>query len=145
MVVKYVHLSTEDAPPNLAKQPYKMVVVAETAVSNEWREQIAEWIYEVGSRYVVAWGEACEEWHDSVDFANLEAFNYGAIPDKDHVMTTWHSDEPLSEAFWFAGFCAEHPDVELSDTVILHIAEQGREDAILQAYQAAQKSNNNYL
>ncbi len=115
-----------------------MVIVAETVVSSEWREQIAEWVYRVGSRYVVTWGDACEEWHDSIDFANLEAFDFGEIPDEDHIMTTWHSDEPLSEAFWFAGFCAEHPDVELGDTFILHIAEQARENALLEAYQDAQ-------
>ena len=140
MAVKYAHLYPGDDPPNLAKQAYRMVIVAETAVSNDWREQIAEWVYAVGSRYVVAWGDACEEWHDSVDFANLEAFDFRDIPDKDHAMTTWHSDEPLSEAFWFAGFCAEHPEVELADIVILHIAERAQEDTMLEAYQAAQAS-----
>lgn len=78
----------------------------------------------MGSRYVVAWGQSCEDWHDSVDWANLKAFDCGNVPDKDFVMTTWHNDEPLSEAFWFAGFCAHHPDVELGETILLHISKQ---------------------
>lgn len=93
---------------------------------------------ECGCLYVVAWGVECEDWHDAVDSANLERFDFGDIPDEKFVMTTWHKDEPLSEAMWFAGQCAYHPDIELGDTVILHIASEGRRKAMVEAYLASQ-------
>ena len=137
----YIHLRPGEEPPELPELPYRFVVVADTAVSADWREDIAAWIFKTGSRYVVAWGQSCEDWHDSVDFACLEAFDFGPVPDKDHIMTTWHSDEPLSEAFWFAGFCAFHPDVELRETIILHIAEEPRKASMLEEYKQAQSSD----
>ena len=54
-------------------------------------------------------------------------------------MTTWHDKEPLSEAMWFAGNCAEHPDVELSETVILHVVAVAQESMILRVYRQSQE------
>ena len=133
----YVHLRPGEDPPTVAPQSYRIVIIAEASGSDDWREEIAEWIWQIGSRYVVAWGQLCEAWHDSVDFANLAAFDFGDVPDKDHIMTTWHSDEPLSEAFWFAEFCAYHPDVQLVDTILLHIAEEERKGPMLETYRLA--------
>lgn len=140
MKPRYIHLPPGQAPPALDIQPYKLIIVAEANVLDEWRNEVAEWIYGIGSRYVIAWGQSCIEWHDSVDWANLEAFDHGEVPDKDHVMTTWHANEPLSEAFWFAGFCAQHPDVELGETILLHIAERERGEALVAEYRESQLS-----
>jgi len=140
MSPRYLHLRPGDEPPVLEKQPYRLVIVADEDVADEWRNKVAEWIYAVGSRYVIAWGQSCEDWHDNVDWANLEAFEYGDIPDKDFVMTSWHPNERLSEVFWFAGFCAHHPDVKLSDTVILHISDRERGEALLAEYRESQAS-----
>ena len=140
MALSYIHLPPSGKPPSLEIQPYKMIIVADKEVPNEWRKSVAEWIYGIGSRYVIAWGLSCEDWHDSVDLANLEAFNFGEIPQQHDAITTWHANEPLSEVFWFAGFCADHPDVMLGDTVILHIAEQDNCDALLTEFQRSQIS-----
>lgn len=142
MSPRYLHLRPGERPPELERQPYKLIIVAEETVPDKWRRTIAGWIYDIGSRYVIAWGQSCEAWHDSVDWVCLEAFGYGGIPDKDFVMTTWHAEEPLSEAFWFAGFCAHHPGVELGDTIVLHIAEDERGDALLAEYRESQGSEN---
>jgi hypothetical protein len=83
-------------------------------------------------------GIECEQWHDAVDWTVLEEFDYGDVPDDRHIMTTWHTDEPLLEAMWFAGHCAYHPDMELADTVMLHIANQAREADLLETYAASQ-------
>lgn len=91
-----------------------------------------------GCLYVIAWGIDCEKWHDSVDWANLEAFDFGVVPDDSFVMTSWHSDEPVSEAYWFAEHCAQHPDVELTETLILHVAATPNVEEIIQAYQDSQ-------
>jgi hypothetical protein len=56
-------------------------------------------------------------------------------------MTTWHENEPLSEAFWFAGHCAFHSnDVALDQTLILHIGPEEQRAGLLQAFAEAQHS-----
>jgi hypothetical protein len=114
------------------------VIVSEVKVTQEWRNGISEWLLKSGCLYVVAWGVECEEWHDTADWTNLEQFEFGHIPDDRFVMTTWHADEPLSEAMWFAGQCAFHPDIELDDTVIVHIADEAREAEMLENYAVSQ-------
>jgi len=138
MEPRYLHLRREDPPPNLPTAPYRVVIVADQEVGDDWRGRVADWIVAIGSLYVIAWGVDCEKWHDSVDWAVLEVFDFGEIPDDRFVMTTWHSDEPISEAFWYAGNCAIHPDVELSETVILHVAAEARCAVILQMYRDSQ-------
>jgi hypothetical protein len=122
----------------LINSPYRAVIVADLVVSDDWLNVVAKWIVAAGSLYVVAWGVDCEKWHDGVDWAVLEVFEFGDIPDDRFVMTTWHSGEPVSEAFWYAGHCAIHPDVDLSDTIIIHVAEQAQSAAVLQAYRDSQ-------
>lgn len=138
MEPRYLHLRPEDAPPDLMSAPYRTVIIADQAVSDDWLNRIAQWIVAIGSLYVVAWGVDCEKWHDGVDWAVLEVFDFGEIPDDRFVMTTWHSNEPISEAFWYAGHCAIHPDVELTETIILHVAMEAQRAAMLQSYRDSQ-------
>ncbi|WP_448658916.1 DUF7684 family protein [Sphingomonas sp. CJ99] len=138
MKPQYLHLRPDGPLPDLAPAPYRIVLIADHSVSAAWLNVTAEWIVGIGSLYVIAWGIDCEKWHDSVDWAVLEAFSFGEIPDDRFVMTTWHSGEPMSEALWFAENCAHHPDVELSHTILLHIAETAQSDRILQAWQDSQ-------
>lgn len=84
---------------------------------------------------MMAWGDDCGSWDDSVDMANLEAFDFGDIPDDDDVMTTWHENDSLKETFRFAKALARHPTVELSNVLILHVGagdKKARLDAIYQ-------------
>jgi hypothetical protein len=134
----YFHLRPEASPPDLITGPYRIVIVADQVVSDDWLNRIAEWIVAVGSLYVVAWGVECEKWHDAVDWAVLTVFEFGDIPDDRFIMTTWHSDEPISEAFWFAGHCATHPDVELTETIILHIAGDAHSARLLRTFRDSQ-------
>jgi hypothetical protein len=53
---------------------------------------------------MMAWGDECSRWDDSVDYANLAAF------------------KSLSEIFWFAEHCAYHSTIDLESTLILHRA-----------------------
>jgi hypothetical protein len=87
---------------------------------------------------MMAWGIDATTWDTSVDIANIDAYPEG-IPDEHFVLTTWHDDEPLSEVFWFSGFCGIHPDVEIIATLILHICEQPREAEMVSAYIEALK------
>jgi hypothetical protein len=107
-------------------------------VEEAWQRRVAEWLVASGCLYVIAWGIDCEKWHDCVDRAVIETHNYGEIPDDKFIMTTWHRDESLSEAFWYTEYCASHPDVELSETIIVHISVEARGAEMLRAYADSQ-------
>lgn len=121
-------------------KPFRAVLIADEKVSEAWRERIAEWLVANRCLYFVAWGVDCALWHDSVDWAVLEAHNFGEIPDNSFVFTTWHDKQPLSEALWFAGHCASHADVALERTVLLHVALHYERARILDAFEAAQET-----
>jgi hypothetical protein len=61
---------------------------------------IANWALAQGAVYLCAWGPDCERVHDIIDEV-LVARNPDAT-DEDVIMTTWHDDETLEEALWFA-------------------------------------------
>ncbi len=52
---RYLHLKPEQALPPLGVGPFKTVIIADQAVSEEWRIRAAEWIVANGCLYVVAW------------------------------------------------------------------------------------------
>lgn len=83
---------------------------------------------------MVAWGETSGSWDDSVDFANLEQFGFGEIPNENFVITAWFSNDPLEEAFWFAKNNAVHPTINLERTVLVQISSCSKERELLQKY-----------
>jgi len=115
----------------------RVVVIADLEASPEWQALASTWLVRSGCLYMMAWGCGCSSWDDSVDIANLEEFGFGEIPEDRFVMTTWHTEEPLSEVFWFAKHNAFHPTVELERTLLLHVAAQDREHELLASYAAA--------
>lgn len=131
--IAYLHLPPGKAPADLPVQPFLAIIVAEDVVDPAWRGRIGHWLVESGCVYVVAWGRDCEAWHDDVDDASIAAFEGGDIPTERSIMTTWHDREPLSEALWFASF-AEHPMVDLTRGLIVHIAAEARETELLDAF-----------
>ncbi len=135
----YLHLGPGRDPSGPALGPFKAVVIIEAPVTVEWRARVSQWLVESGCLYMSAWGLECSLWDDSVDFANLDAFAFGDIPDDKFVMTTWHEDEPLSEVLWFAGHAARHPDVTLEHVVLLHISAQEDPARLIGAFRDAQQ------
>lgn len=120
--LEYLHLEPESVLPQLHGTPFKAVIAIESDSTPSWREKVCDWLVRSGCRYAVTWGVECEAWHDEIDHANLEMFDYKDIPEDDFVMTTWH-DAPLQEAFWFCGNCAVHPTVGIEKVYIVHIAQ----------------------
>ena len=122
-VMKYIQLQPGSALPDISDlSPFRSVVVIEESVTPEWLAQVSDWLVKSGCLYMMAWGKECSTWDDSVDTANLEIFNYKNIPDDKFVMTTWHEDELLKEVFWFSKHSADHPEIEISSTLVLHIS-----------------------
>jgi len=135
--VAYLHLPAEGPLSALSLPAFKAILVADCPVSESWRERAAEWLVRGGCLYFITWGEACEAWHDAVDVANSHDFEGQTIPDDKFVMTTWHENEPLKEAMWFAAHNADHPTVALVATLIIHVASDERRDELLGIYYAA--------
>lgn len=136
--VTYIHLAPGSLPTGRVKPaPYKMVVIADAAVAPEWQSKVSDWIVKSGCRYMIAWGVDGSSWDDAVDMANIEAFGFGDIPDQHFIPTAWRADDPIEDVFGFCKYDAEHPVVELKQTVLLHISEAANEDGLLQAYAAA--------
>lgn len=133
----YIHLAPDSAPPEIGVVPSKFVVVIEAEVSGAWQQRVSEWIVASGCLYMMAWGRECSTWDDSVDWANMDQWWAGPIPESEFVVTTWHDDEPLAEVFWFAKTVAQHACVELAKTVILDISTASRRNELLDLYEAA--------
>lgn len=133
---RYVQIQDGEPLPDVGDlKPFKAIVVVEDRPSREWQTQTSRWLVDSGCLYMMAWGDDCESWDDSVDLANLETFNFGDIPDAKSVMTTWHESESLEDVFRFAKALALHPTVKLSNVLILHVGaddKHARLDALFQ-------------
>ena len=134
----YIHLRPGSVAPELAdKTPFVAVVAISSEVSNNWRNEVSDWLVESGCRYMLAWGLDCSLWDDSVDWANLEKYEYKDVPDDKSIMTTWHEDESLDSVFWFAKTSAVHGSFELTRLIILDICAETREETIIERYEHA--------
>lgn len=143
MATHYLHLNEDDSLPDLAfEKPYKCVVILNERVSFECRTLVSKWLVETGCLYMMAWGANCGDWDDSVDWANIEQFESGDIPEAEFVMTTWHEDESLEEVFWFCNFCAHaYNDQDFPNTLILDIGNSDRKLDIIKRYEEAGSKN----
>lgn len=74
---------------------------------------VATWLLNAGVTYVCVWGPGCERVHDVID---EESAHRAAILNKDaFVMTTWHVDEQLPEAIYYALACAVPDEAHIHD------------------------------
>jgi hypothetical protein len=109
----------EDYPETIEPlAPHFVVFVAAdaTAASDDALAAFARSLLRQGASYVCAWGPGCERLHDTVDVVREELND----DSESVVMTSWHEDESLDEALWFALF-ATVPDeryIETTDSVL---------------------------
>jgi hypothetical protein len=127
-------LSTYDG-----ERPFRAIVVVEDVVAPEWQAAASRWLVDAGCLYMLAWGRDCSSWDDSVDLANLQAFDFGEIPDEAFVTTTWHDDEPLSDVFEFAKRFAlpASDEVNIVETIIFHVSRIDRSKEYGEVFAAA--------
>ena len=138
MVTNYLQLHSGAELPDISElRPFRSVVVVDDETTTEWQSQVSSWLVKSGCLYMMAWGKECSTWDDSVDLANLEAFNYGDIPEDEFVMTTWHAKEQLRDVFGFAKRSAVHPTMDLPNILILHISDKTKENELLSNYVSA--------
>jgi len=84
--------------------PYfvSLLVCDATAVPSDELARCARSLLKAGCVYFCCWGAGCERVHDIVDEQYLIDSGYSVNDDKSVIMTTWHDDESLEEAAWFA-------------------------------------------
>ena len=134
----YVCLSPEGPLAQLQQtEPTRFVLIVEDTTSQQYKVAVARALVRGNCLYFMAWGSECEAWHDAVDSANCEVFEFEPIPDEHFIATTWHGDEPLSDVFWFAKNNAFHPSVDLTRTMLLHVSHVPQERKLLAEYVAA--------
>ena len=117
-----------------AAKPYKAVLILDSVYKDNWQADLSRELARSGCLYMMAWGSGCSSWDDSVDMANLEAYNFGDIPEDSFIMTTWHDDEKLEEVFEFANLSAHHPSIVLEDLIIIHVGETDQKEEHLRVY-----------
>ena len=79
-------------------------------------------------------GQNPSSWDDSVDYANLKAWDFRDIPEDSFVLTTWHQEETLEEVLEFAKYIAKHPSVSIKNTLLVHISKSSKEANFLDIY-----------
>ncbi|WP_309602499.1 hypothetical protein [Sphingomonas sp.] len=132
----YIRIEPNADVPELSHpNPFKAIVVLETESSGEWQEIVSQRLVTAGCRYMMAWGKECEEFHDIVDKTSLGRHNYD-VPAENFIMTTWQNNESLENVFWYSQFCADfsYDDVELRETLIIHVSCINREAEYLELY-----------
>jgi len=131
---KYLHLSPDAELPELeGLRQFKTILVVETDVLETVMWDVSRWLIASGCLYALAWGKDSEQWREAIEDAALEAVNYEDVPEDRRVLVTAHEDDDLDEVFWFAQHRAAHPG-ELKNTLILHIADTPRRDALEAQY-----------
>ena len=137
MSVSYLHLPTGGPIPSSdPRTPFRAVIVVEQDVDAEWRDRVSTWLVRTGCLYMMAWGQDCDAWDDSVDWAYLSAWDFKDATEDRSITTTWHNLETLAETFRFAQQGAFHPTVPLPDVLILHVAPEARRGELLALWQA---------
>ena len=134
----YLQLRPEGPLPTLDHlQPFMAIVVIDDDSDEMWRWDVARWLATSGCRFMLAWGKECPSWREAVEDAALEAVDYDDVAPEQAVLTTSHEDDDLDEVFWFARHRASHPALQLSNVVILHVAELGRPDELMAQFSDA--------
>lgn len=101
--------SIEELPELLTKitKPFALLLATDaTKHSDEQILDAAMKIVPMGLTYLCAWGPDCNRVHDIFDRIIVSLEEMAESPFQKLIMTTWHDDEPLSEAVWFLQFCA---------------------------------------
>lgn len=136
-MLRYVRVRNDDELPDVSElKPYKALVIVEDDFDQDWQNSVSDWLVDTGCLYMMAWGRDCSSWDDAVDWANMNDFNFGDIPEDRFVMTTWHENDSLEEFFEFAKLYASHPVEILENILIVHVSATDREGEFRKLYEA---------
>lgn len=133
----YHRLKLNDLPKlDDTESKFRLILVSDTTSPYEWKKAVADLLVNGGCGFAACWGVDCKEWHDAIDDANIDQFPEQDIPDEAFIMTSWHDDETIDEAFWFGKYCARSDSFDMHETVILHHGQIDRENELLELFEA---------
>lgn len=72
-----------------------------SAATLDQRLELCDQIAASPCRYAVCAGADCEIWHDCLDECHLATDPDFDPPEERHLMTSWHTDEPLADVVHF--------------------------------------------
>ena len=112
-----------------------LLAIDARGVKNQDIWQAAEKLVAKGLVYLCVWGPECERVHDSFDDTISERELDAGLESTDEnvIMTTWHSEEPLSEALWFfinSAFPARAYEKTCKDWIIAPIGNSDWEQSL---------------
>lgn len=121
--------------PHLAKRHFVLFLAWDArATADETVLVFAREVIRDGLSYIVAWGPDCERVHDVFDDADIlenpasNEVDTGAV-----IMSTWHSQDSLEEALWFAvnsAYPAAPYDVTTASLIAAVIADANLEKVV---------------
>ena len=136
----YLRIIEGDPLPDIGGfAPFRAVVVIDATYSREWQNEVSDWLVNGGCLYMMAWGEDCSSWDDSVDWAQIRKYpGPDGAPEADFVMTTWHDKETLESVFWYCQFCASDPYDLIKHTLIVHVGGTSRDPEFRALFEQAE-------
>ena len=93
----YIHLPPCGPLPHLRPEPFKALLVVENIVPEMWRNEVCEWLAQVGCRSFIAWGQDSHQWQGAMNQTSSNIFGSGLAKDE-RVMTNARENETLADA-----------------------------------------------
>lgn len=118
-------------------EPFRVIVVAEIEVPNDWKYKISCWLLDTGCLYAVCWGIDCAGWEQQIDDASITYDQRNKTSGDHFLLTTSHAEETLADALWFAENCAFEEFLSLDYVLILHISIHDAESFMRSKYEAS--------
>jgi len=125
--MKYFQINEHSDLPDIEQfAPFKAVLAIEEAVSDARQSEIANWLVEMGGKYVMVCGEGCKSWESPIRQANLDKVDLEHMQPEDFVMITTHAHEKLRQVFWHAKKQAYHSHVKFDKILAINIGNKNR-------------------
>ena len=107
------------APP-FDEKPYVCLLWdAGSDVDAEAMSEVASVLVDSNCRYVLTGGHRCETWHDVIDEVFLSKYPADPELEEHFMMTTSHSDQPVSEVAFAAIHTTDFDDHVFGDYLVL--------------------------
>jgi hypothetical protein len=124
--------------------PFVAFVALDTReASGERLRDLARDLLEDGCVYVCSWGPDASRVHDVFDEVIIEAEIAGRPYVEDRLMTSWHPEQSLDDALWFAVFAAFPPEGEAP--AVLAVCDPEWSEAIESRFADSRKWNEQVL
>lgn len=137
---RYTRISENDPLPDISDlSPFKAILIVEDKPSAAWQTSVCEWLINHGCHYILAWGKDCYSWHKRIESIKSIYREYGNVSDRDSTITTWHDDWTLEQVFHYAKFASNHPTVNLSNILLVHLSSDDKESSFIDEFMAVDR------